>query len=141
MRKNAIGIDIGGTTTAVAAVDHTGRIHARAEFDTRSDRGFTPGFAQLLQAIHGVLSEANWVADTLSGIGIGCAGPVNPLRGTMHNPSTLTDWEDADIVSPLGQAFNVPVRMENDADAAALGEFQFVARRDASPRAMVTTRP
>jgi len=138
MKKNAIGIDIGGTATAVAAVDDAGRIHARAEFDTRSERGFTPGFAQLLEAIHGVLREANWVADKLSGIGIGCAGPVNPLRGTIHNPYTLPGWDDADIISPLGQAFKVPVRLENDADAAAIGEFQLGAGRHASPLVMVT---
>src|SRR6266576_1955318 len=58
--ENAIGIDIGGTTTAVAAVDVAGRIHARAEFETRSDRGFALGLVQLVEAVRRVLSEANW---------------------------------------------------------------------------------
>jgi len=136
--ENAIGIDIGGTTTAVAAVDVAGRIHARAEFETRSDRGFAPGLVQLVEAVRRVLSEANWGEATLSGIGIGCAGPVNSVRGTIHNPYTLPGWDGADIVSPLGQAFKVPVRLENDADAAAVGEFQLGAGRDASPLVMVT---
>ena len=136
--RNAVGIDIGGTKTAVAAVDGAGCIHARAEFETQSVRGFAPCLAQLLEAVRHVLSEAEWTADKMSGIGIGCAGPVNPVHGTIHNPYTLPGWDGADIVTPLRQAFGIPVRLENDADAAAVGEFQFGAGRGASPLVMVT---
>src|SRR5882724_1719721 len=136
--RNAVGIDIGGTKTAVAAVDGAGRIRARAEFETQSVRGFAPCLAQLLEAVRHVLSETEWTADKMSGIGIGCAGTVNPVHGTIHNPYTLPGWDGADIVTPLRQAFKVPVRLENDADAAGLGEFQFGAGSGASPIVMVT---
>lgn len=134
----AIGIDIGGTKTAVAAVDGSGHIQARAAFATRSERGFEVALAELSQTIRHVLQEANWTTESLRGIGIGCAGPVNPLRGTIHNPYTLPGWDGVDIVSPLRQTFDLPVRLENDADAAAVGEFQFGAGRNASPLVMVT---
>jgi glucokinase len=134
----AIGIDIGGTKTAVAAVDSSGRIHARAAFATRSERGFEAGLGELSQTIRRVLREASWSPESLIGIGIGCAGPVNPLRGTIHNPYTLPGWDGVDIVLPLRDAFGVPARLENDADAAAIGEFQFGAGRNASPLVMVT---
>jgi glucokinase len=136
--SQAIGIDIGGTKTAVAAVDASGSICARADLETRSDRGFATCLLQLTEHIGSVLNKANWPAQALAGIGIGCAGPVNPLRGTIHNPYTLPGWDGADIVTPLRETFRVPVRLENDADAAAVGEFQFGAGREANPLVMVT---
>ncbi len=84
--NQAIGIDIGGTKTVVAAVDASGRVHARANFQTDSERGFSTALAELAENVRRVLTEARWTADGLSGIGIGCAGPVNPVRGTIHNP-------------------------------------------------------
>jgi glucokinase len=136
--NKAIGVDIGGTKTVVAAVDCSGRVLAQAVFETRSNRGFIAGLAELVETIGRVLTEANWSQETLCGIGIGCTGPVNPLRGTIHNPYTLPGWDDADIVTPLRQAFGVPVCIENDADAAAVGEFHFGAGRHANPLVMVT---
>jgi glucokinase len=135
---HAIGIDIGGTKTTVAAVDASGRVHARASFETRSGRGFPVCLAELAESIRGVLKKTDWSLPTLSGIGIGCAGPVNPKRGTIHNPYTLPGWDGADLVTPLRDGFQVPVWLENDADAAALGEFHFGAGRGASPLVMVT---
>ena len=136
--RQAIGIDIGGTKTVVAAVDGSGRVRARAGFATDSQRGFSNCLAELMETIRRVLTEANWAPEAFSGIGIGCTGPVNPQRGTIHNPYTLPGWDGADIVTPLREAFRVPVRLENDADAAALGEFQFGGGRGASPLVMVT---
>lgn len=136
--KKAIGIDIGGTKTAVAAVDAAGRIHARGSTETRSERGFPTCLDELVRTIRAVMQEAKWTMDAICGIGIGCTGPVNPLRGTIHNPYTLPGWDGANIVTPLRDAFRVPVHLENDADAAGVGEFLFGAGRGASPLVMLT---
>jgi glucokinase len=136
--RKSVGIDIGGTKTAVAAVDFSGRIHARHTFETASERGFTAGLTALTESIEDVLGGARWLPSELSGIGIGCTGPVNPLRGTIHNPFTLPGWEDAEIVTDLGKRFPVPVILENDADAAAFGEYRFGAGRNANPVVIVT---
>jgi len=138
MSLKSIGIDIGGTKTAVAAVDSSGKLHARTVFETRSNRGFAAGLADLSKSIHRVLNDSGWAMDELEGIGIGCAGPVNPLRGTIHNPYTLPGWEEADIVSALRHESGLKVILENDADAAAVGEFRFGAGRDASPLVVAT---
>ena len=136
--RKAIGVDIGGTKTAVAAVDDSGCIHSRAEFTTRSERGFDAGLAEIEDTIRSVADQAGWTLDSLAGIGIGCAGPLNPQRGTIHNPHTLPGWDGADILTPLRRRFEVPVYLENDADAAAMGEFHFGAGRGRSPLVMVT---
>ncbi len=131
-------MDIGGTKTAIAAIDDSGRIHARDKFETRSERGFAAGLATLTEAIHRVLNEAGWKMEELEGIGIGCTGPVNPAHGTIHNPYTLPGWENANIVADLEAEFRKQVILENDADAAAFGEYHFGAGRDANPVVMVT---
>ena len=107
----AIGIDIGGTKTVVAAVETSGQIRSRVEYATYSNRGFDACLAELIAAIRSVSLAAEVSEDELCGIGIGCAGPVNPLRGTIHNPYTLPGWDDADIVTPLREAFQLPVRL------------------------------
>jgi len=136
--EKAIGIDIGGTKTAVAAVDGDGRMHASSHFETASKRGFSTCVSEVNEHVRRVLNEAKWAEDDLCGIGIGCAGPVNPARGTIHNPYTLPGWDNADIITPLQQAFRVPVRLENDADAAVVGESEFGAGCSVSPLIMVT---
>lgn len=69
---------------------------------------------------------ANCVARSdgkLMGVGVGASGPVDPVKGSIHNPFTLPGWADVPILRILEDRFNVPTRLENDADAAALGEF------------------
>lgn len=134
----ALGIDIGGTKITIAALDNAGHIAARTTFETRSTRGFEVCLAELLEHIRRVLTVAHWSVHTISGVGIGCTGPVDPQRGTIHNPYTLPGWDGADIVSPLRNTLAVPVYLENDADTAALGEFQFGAGRGTNPLVMIT---
>lgn len=112
------GVDIGGTKIAAAAVTPGGEITARTEIEARAAEGAPRVVARLVRALHTI--EQN---DKLLGIGIGCTGPVDPRTGHIMNPYTLPSWEDVDIVSPLAEAFQTPVVLENDCDAAALGEF------------------
>ena len=134
----AIGIDIGGTKIAVAAVDGNGRIVAQVRFPTEPANGFATALQRMITSIEEVVSQAEWQISDLRGIGIGCAGPVDSLRGTIHNPHTLPTWDDCDLVTPLRERFAVPVRLENDADVAALGECSFGAGQGASPMVMLT---
>ena len=55
-------------------------------------------------------------------MGVGCTGPVSAERGVINNPYTLPTWVDCDIVERLRAVFDRPAYLENDADAAALGE-------------------
>jgi glucokinase len=116
----AIGIDIGGTEIGIALVGDDGAVRARSTIPTESNRGFPYSCARIENSIR-EMRDAN--PGGLAGIGIGCAGPVSPKRGTVDNMFSLAAWKGTDIVSPLREAFDVPVRLENDADAAAFGEW------------------
>jgi glucokinase len=134
----AIGIDIGGTKMAVAAVDGDGVMRARQSLPTEAEQGFERAVSRLGDAIDALCVEAGWHPGDLGGIGIGCAGPVDPARGLINNPYTLTGWDRCDIVTPLRARFGVPVRLENDADAAAVGECFTGAGRGFDPVVMLT---
>jgi glucokinase len=118
----AIGIDIGGTKIAVAAVDRSGRIAARTQFTTQAELGFDRALAHMVEAVDRVLAQAGWSRGDLCGLGVGCTGPVSAELGIINNPYTLPTWIDCDIVGRLRAVFDRDVYLENDADAAALGE-------------------
>ncbi|MCZ7635475.1 MAG: ROK family protein [Verrucomicrobia bacterium] len=131
-------MDIGGTKMAVAAVDRHGTRLAQTTLPTEASLGFDRAVSRLIEAISTVTIQAGGSPDHLRGIGIGCAGPVDPARGLINNPYTLTGWDRCDIVTPLHARFGVPVWLENDADAALLGECFAGAGRDLDPVVLLT---
>ena len=137
-RGGTVGIDVGGTKIAVGAVDGSGEVAAEAVIPTESERGFASGVSRITATVKRLLAETGWSAGELRGIGIGCAGPVDPARGTILNPHTLPGWDAGDIVTPLRAAFGCPVRLENDADMALLGECHAGAGRGFDPVVMLT---
>jgi glucokinase len=137
-QTRALGVDIGGTKMAVAVVDARGTILARGTLATEADQGFPRAVRRLIASVEQLLDSHGWRPDELSGLGLGCAGPVDPKRGLINNPYTLTGWDGCDIVSPLHARFGRPVYLENDADAAALGECVCGAGLGFSPVVMLT---
>ena len=118
----AIGVDIGGTTTSVGVVGESGRIEGQLVFPTEPEAGFPEAMEKIARTIDALLESAGCRREELVGVGIGCAGPVTPVTGTIHNPFTLPGWEGANPVRVLEERFGVPAHLENDADAAVLGE-------------------
>ena len=131
----AIGMDIGGTLVRVGAFDSDGQILGQNEASIASI-GPDNGLRLIEQLIHETLDSVN--ASSLMGIGIGCTGPLDTIRGLINNPYTLEGWSNVPIVERLNKTFNAPVRLENDADAAALGEYWQGAGREAKRLYAVT---
>lgn len=126
---DAIGaVDIGGTKIAVGMVDEAGRVVARTECPTAAERGWTDGLTRIITMLRETGARAR---GSLRGIGVGCTGPVDPLTGTLGNVEFLPEWEGVALAEDLACAFDVPVALENDADAAALGEVRWGAGRGA----------
>jgi glucokinase len=99
--NKAIGLDIGGTKIAVALVDTTGQILSRTVLATEAERGFGRAVDRMGKAIETVAALAGCAVSAVAGIGVGCAGPVDPLHGLISNPFTLTGWDRCDLVTPL----------------------------------------
>lgn len=115
-----IGMDLGGTNARIGAFDTDGHLLAQRE-EHIGTLGPERGLALIESTIRQMLQPLG--QPPLLGIGIGCTGPVDTVRGLVNNPYTLAGWDHIPIVARLNGAFNVPVKLENDADAAALGEY------------------
>jgi glucokinase len=112
-------VDIGGTKIAAGVVDENGHVLAKAECPTDVPRGFDHAMQRVAQML---AQSAHQSGVKLQGIGIGCTGPVDPIAGSLGNVNLLPGWKGASPVERLSVEFSVPAAMENDADAAALGE-------------------
>ncbi len=134
----ALGIDIGGTKMALGLVDRAGRIVQSEVIATEAAAGFDRAVDRIVEATGVLTSRAGTDREELAGVGIGCTGPVDPRRGTIDNPYTLSGWNNCDIVTPLRRALGVEVRLENDADAAAAGEWAAGAGKGIDRLVMLT---
>lgn len=125
-------VDIGGTKIAVGLVDPQGRLQGWRQFPTAKWQVSLEGICRCLQELTSECSGA------LKGIGIGCTGPVYPMLGTVGQVEFLPDWNGVDIAGELSHCSGVPTALENDADAAALGEAAWGTGRGASRFILVT---
>ena len=112
-------VDIGGTKIAVGIVDDDGRVISRHEKPTAPDLGYPAAIDRTTEMLKQSAHDANC---EITGIGIGSTGPVGPMTGEIGNVNHFPTWEGENPVRDLEARFQVPVAMENDADAAALGE-------------------
>lgn len=119
-------IDIGGTKIAAGIVDADGRVVSRLDCPTEPERGFPDGLRRIRDLVRQAARDAG---AEITGIGIGCTGPVDPFTGFILNADTLPGWQHSDLAGELVREFGVPVALENDADAAALGEAAWGAGR------------
>ena|SRR2546426_3767955 len=121
------GIDIGGTKIAVAIAGARGDLIARSSFPMDGDR--TPGDAvnHALQVLEGLAGAHR---GRLAGVGIGCAGPLDLERGILLAPPNLPrSWWEFSLRSFFETRLGVPVILDNDANAAAVGEHLYGAGR------------
>lgn len=122
-----IGIDLGGSLVRMGAFDTQGELLALREAPIEARRGPQFGLELMASLVEELLHDESvkGAAPTtnLRGIGIGCTGPLDPVRGVVNNPFTLPTWENVPLKPWLEERFGVPATLENDADVAALGEY------------------
>ena len=84
---------------------------------------------RLFKAVRQALDEAHVSLKDIAGIGIGAPGPLDNHTGVVFSPPNLPGWENVPVSELFSREFHVPIYVENDANAAALGEFMFGAGR------------
>ena len=131
----AAAIDVGGTKIAIGIVDAQGRILAQGETPTAPEQGYQAGLDRSSGILRRLLEESGLNVD---GIGIGSTGPIDPETGIYGVVGTLPGWEGSPLAADLESRFGVRVAVENDADAAALGEAKWGAGRGSQSLLYVT---
>jgi glucokinase len=122
------GIDLGATKIALGLIDPQNRIVARQRAPTAPLEGpdaAVERMAQAIDALKGVLpTDAN-----LTGVGICSPGPLDHRTGMLLDPPNLTGWVNVPLRHMLTDRLGMPVTLEHDAKAAALGEYYYGAGR------------
>lgn len=131
-------VDIGGTKIAVGILNQKGDLLANGEFPTAAERGPEDRMAAVAGLFAELANRTGRKLVNMTGIGIGSTGPVDPLTGEVGEVEFLPGWRGFSITDALYQVYNLPIALENDADAAALGEARWGAGRGAKRLIYVT---
>ncbi len=128
--RQAIGLDVGGTKIAAARVSADGTILERARVPSPATDP-----ARILRDMVDVARKL--ATDDVAAVGIGAAGLVESATGTLRFAPNLA-WRDVGLTDHVGAALGLPTVADNDATAAAWGEYRFGAGRGARHLLLVT---
>lgn len=121
--KCALAIDLGGTAIKGGVVSAEGRILERIEIPTGKDLSPDSVADRIADAARNLESIARQKNLFPVGLGVGSPGGICEDMRTVSQSPNFPGWKDVELVTLLEKRFDMPVCLENDANAAALGEF------------------
>lgn len=133
-----LGIDIGGTKLNVALGRASGALIREARIDHWASGNATRDLERVAEAARELLSAEAVEARDLAAIGVSAPGPLDPSAGVVRDAPNLPGWHEVPVSAHLARAFGRRVRLENDANAAAVAEWRFGAGRGAREFAFLT---
>ena len=122
MKEFAIGIDLGGTNTRIALINRKGEILSFEEFPTHSDQQGVSVVREVSVQINAILEKQKCPKENVEGIGLGCAGILSFQKGILYFSPNLPALSNLPIGKLLEKETGLKTFLENDANAAALGE-------------------
>ena len=121
-----MGVDIGGTKVAAGLVDANGEIATQVREPMISNSSAQEGLHSVLSAIARVMPQGEF---GVGGIGICAPGPLDPKTGVILNPPNLPCWRNFPLGESVQRRYAATVKIDNDANAAALAETRWGAAR------------
>jgi predicted NBD/HSP70 family sugar kinase len=126
----AVGLDFGHQHIRVAVCDLSGRPVIDDWSPAEVDHAPTQSLDLAYELVREALSSADIDRDRLLGVGMGLAAPINRATGELESDGILPGWHGIRPAAEMESRLGVPVQLENDANAGALGEKVFGAGRD-----------
>lgn len=117
-----IGIDLGGTNIAAGIVDENGKIICKGSVPTLRERGNDAIVADMAKLSLKLVEESDLKLSDIKAVGIGCPGTIDNERGVVVYSNNIV-MENYPLVEKFRQHLDLPVNIENDANAAAYGEY------------------
>lgn len=133
-----LGVDVGGTGIKIGLVDDSGQTLAFETLPTLEPQGPTLAMRRVADVLGRIAGELGIAADDVAGIGLGAPGPMDLLTGFLVGPPQLPSWWDFNLRDCLAELTQRPVFLNNDANAAAYGEFWLGSGRSASSMVLLT---
>jgi glucokinase len=137
MPSFAIGVDLGGTNLRIAAVDEHGTLLEKVTTGTQVARGRDFVIGEMCDAIQAVVTK-HQAKGQLLGIGIGVPGITDLETGMLYESPNLPGWDHYPVREEIERRLKTKVILENDANAAAMGEKWLGAARDIASMCMMT---
>jgi len=136
--QHTIGIDLGGTNIKGGVVDAGGKLLLRDSIETLADRGFQDVFNRLVDFVDRLIRDAGLTKSNVAAIGYGTPGPGAYRRGLIYASANLPGWTNIPLRERFSDATGLPVTLDNDANAAAFGEFVAGAGQHVNDMVMLT---
>ncbi len=133
--KFAVGVDLGGTNIKLGIVSQSGKIARDITIETKAEAGPDSAISQMKKGIGEILKGNK---KEITGIGIGAAGVVTIEKGIVENPPNIPGWGKVKLGEIIEKEFKIRVHVENDANAAAIGEMIFGNGKNLHSFVMVT---
>jgi glucokinase len=134
-----VGLDVGGTTMKAAVVDDDGKPLSRpVVMDTNPERGQEAGLETMCETIRRAAAAAKLVPADVTAIGVATPGLMDIKRGLILDPPNLKPWKNVPVRDHIARVFGKPTAYQNDANAAAYGEFWVGSGRDAKSMVLFT---
>lgn len=136
MAQYSIGVDLGGTNLRAAAISPSGEVLSKISGVAQLSQGRATVLADMVQAIVKLREQCG--ANQLAGVGIGVPGFIILEKGMIVGSNNLPDFEGIPIRDEIEQLLGAPVILENDANAAAMGEQWIGAGRGVQDLVLLT---
>jgi glucokinase len=130
-----LGVDLGGTKILAGVFNPQLKLIATAKCSTKADRGPKSVVERIVRTIRDAVDEADQDIKLVKGIGIGAPGSIDSEEGRVIFSPNMPGWEDVHLKKELERQLGIPVSVENDCNACALGVY--VAELGSKPRHMV----
>ncbi len=133
-----LGIDLGGTNIKSGVVDDDGRPISSVSVETNADRGPEEGIKNLAEAGRLAVQASGVPWEKIRGVGLGSPGTMDIGAGLLLEPPNLPGWNNFPIRQRLADALKKQTVLQNDANAAAFGEYWAGAGRNTQSLVMFT---
>jgi glucokinase len=135
---NYVGLDVGGTTMKAAVVDDSGWAYPTVVMDTEPARGQERGLETMCETIRRAIQAARLSMNEIAAIGVATPGLMDIRAGLILDPPNLKPWKNVPVRDYVQNVFQKPTAYQNDANAAAMGEFWVGAGQQARSLVMFT---
>lgn len=132
------GVDLGGTNIKVGVVDDLGRPLSWLSIPTEIEKGAEDGARRMGAAVHRAIREAGLEPKAIARVGLGSPGEMDIPSGMLLTPINLTGWINFPVRDRVSHYCGMPVAFENDANAAAYGEYWVGSGREFQSMVLLT---
>jgi glucokinase len=133
-----VGLDVGGTSMKAGVVEESGRALSAISLPTEAHKGQEFGLERMCETIRAAVAEAGLKVEQISAIGVATPGTMDIPAGIILDPPNLKPWQNVPVRQYVQNRFHIPTAFQNDANAAAYGEFWVGAGKDVRSLVMFT---